>query len=170
MTSLTSHRESERWLPVPDFDGYEVSDLGRVRSVAREIVMRDGRKRKVPERLLRPGVSGSGHLVVAPSRQSRMVHRLVLEAFVGARPEGMVCRHLNGDPADNRLENLQWGTYSSNSIDAYEHGASWQSKVTHCPSGHPYSGDNLRRYTRKNGRDSRVCRACANQSAKERRR
>ena len=50
------------------------------------------------------------------------VHRLVLEAFVGPRPEGMACRHLDGDRANNRVENLAWGTYSENERDKLRHG------------------------------------------------
>jgi hypothetical protein len=51
-----------------------------------------------------------------------MLHRLVLEAYVGPCPEGMQCRHLNGDPADNRLDNLKWGTPKENHADAIRHG------------------------------------------------
>ncbi len=50
------------------------------------------------------------------------VHRLVLEAFVGPRPHGMVCRHLDGDRANNRVENLAWGTYAENEADKLRHG------------------------------------------------
>ena len=50
------------------------------------------------------------------------VHRLVLEAFVGPCPEGMECRHLNGDPSDNRVENLAWGTHQDNMDDRSKHG------------------------------------------------
>ncbi|MFV0400614.1 MAG: HNH endonuclease signature motif containing protein [Oscillospiraceae bacterium] len=50
------------------------------------------------------------------------VHKLVLEAFVGVRPEGMVCRHLNGNSLDNRLLNLCWGTPQENVRDSIRHG------------------------------------------------
>lgn len=53
---------------------------------------------------------------------SRTVHRLVMEAFVGPRPPGMMCRHLNGNPHDNRLSNLAWGTPAENVADAVRHG------------------------------------------------
>jgi len=57
-------------------------------------------------------------------RVTRNVHVLVLEAFAGPRPNGMVCRHLNGNPTDNRIENLAWGTESENQRDAVRHGTS----------------------------------------------
>jgi hypothetical protein len=104
----------EIWKLVPEYDGkYEVSDQGRVRSFQR-----------YPQgRILRPGRMPSGHLSVALGRgNSQCVHKLVLLAFVGAAPDKHECRHLNGDPADNRLENLCWGTRSENINDAVRHG------------------------------------------------
>lgn len=53
---------------------------------------------------------------------NRSVHRLVLEAFVGPAPEGMEGCHNNGDPWDNRLENLRWDTHQANMADAAAHG------------------------------------------------
>lgn len=51
------------------------------------------------------------------------VHRLVLETFVGPPPmKGMHTRHLDGDPSNNRLENLRWGTPEENSADRVRHG------------------------------------------------
>ena len=50
------------------------------------------------------------------------VHRLVLETFVGPCPPGMECRHLDGNPQNNKLENLKWGTRSENRRDRTVHG------------------------------------------------
>lgn len=50
------------------------------------------------------------------------VHKLILWAFVGLRPDGMVCRHLNGNALDNRIENICWGTPKENALDAIKHG------------------------------------------------
>jgi len=55
-------------------------------------------------------------------RIDRLVHRLVLEAFVGPRPEGMECRHLDGNPANNATWNIEWGTSVENSADQATHG------------------------------------------------
>jgi hypothetical protein len=67
--------------------------------------------------------NASGYMVVRiPGRSLCQVHRLVLEAFVGPCPAGMVCRHLDGNPANNRPENLCWGTVAENVADQFRHG------------------------------------------------
>lgn len=52
----------------------------------------------------------------------RLVHALVLNAFVGPRPKGMQCRHLDGNPDNNHISNLVWGTARENQIDRRRHG------------------------------------------------
>jgi hypothetical protein len=84
-----------------------------------------------------------------------LVHHLIAETFHGPRPEGMVVRHLNGNPLDNRAENLRWGTYTENNLDAVAHGTHLHARKTHCPQGHPYDAENTRVY-----RGMRYCRAC----------
>lgn len=105
----------ENWRPVVGAEGeYEVSDRGRVRSLARTVEHANrwgGRTtRPIPGRLLRPGVSGTGQLTVVPgrSRGSRTIHSLVLEAFVGPCPPGMIGRHRDRNPERNVLENLYY--------------------------------------------------------------
>lgn len=103
----------EVWKLVPGYDGkYEVSDQGQIRSYQRR-----------PEGcILRPGRMPGGHLSVALGRgNSQCVHKLVLLAFVGEAPDKHECLHMNGNPADNRLSNLRWGTRSENNIDAVLH-------------------------------------------------
>lgn len=68
----------------------------------------------------------SGHVIVSLGRKNASyVHRLVLEAFVGPCPEGMECRHLDGNPGNNRLDNLAWGTRKENYEDSVEHGTAY---------------------------------------------
>lgn len=108
----------ETWKPVPGYEGrYEVSDQGRVWSVRLY-------------KMLRPGPSNYGHLSVSlgwPQR-THMVHILVLTAFVGPRPKGMECRHLDGDPKNNKVENLKWGTRRENILEAVWHGTWFSEK------------------------------------------
>ena len=127
--------EEEIWRPVVGFESaYEVSDLGRVRSLDRswKQLSRHGKEytHHKKGRVLRPGPSNYGHLSVVLGRgNTRMVHTLVLEAFRGPRPSPKHdSRHINGDPTDNRLDNLAWGTRSENIRDAVAHG-SWFSEA-----------------------------------------
>jgi hypothetical protein len=54
----------------------------------------------------------------------RLVHHLVLEAFVGSRPPGTECCHNDDDPANNRLSNLRWDTHLANMGDMKRRGRS----------------------------------------------
>jgi hypothetical protein len=116
----TDCQTNEEWRPVPGFEFYEVSSLGRVRSWA----MRGhrGRRNNHPS-ILSPGVSKYGHLrVVLAGRHQESVHVLVAMAFIGPRADAEVCRHLDGNPANNRPENLAWGTHLQNNLDKNKHG------------------------------------------------
>ncbi|MGA0270492.1 MAG: HNH endonuclease signature motif containing protein [Ilumatobacteraceae bacterium] len=79
-----------------------------------------------PPRELVPQPNKTGHLRIRlcnrGKTQMRFVHHLVLENFVGPRPDGLVARHLDGDPSNNNLGNLEWGTSSRNRLDMWEHG------------------------------------------------
>ena len=52
----------------------------------------------------------------------RLIHHLILETFVGLRKPNQQTRHLNGNPHDNRLKNLKWGTSKENIQDTFDHG------------------------------------------------
>jgi hypothetical protein len=114
----------ENWRPVVGYEGfYEVSDLGRVRSLTRQTCRgpRGGR-------MLRPGKDTHGYLMVRMCRDGffgrRLVHRLVLESFVGPKPHGQQARHFpDRARTNNRLTNLAWGTPAENSADKRHHGS-----------------------------------------------
>lgn len=122
----------ERWLPVVGHEGeYEVSDEGRVRSLDREIMCAGRYVSRRKGRLLKPGRATAGHLTVSLGKgNSRLVHHLVLEAFVGSCPPGFECRHLNGDEGCNRLTNLKWDTRGNNNRDKKWHKGCAQYKLT----------------------------------------
>lgn len=110
---------AETWRPVVGWPDYEVSDHGRVRSYI------PFHHKPLP-RVVALGADPKGYPVARLwggrlNRVHRRVHRLVLEAFVGPRPRGLVTRHLNGIPTDNRLSNLRYGTYAENMADRLLH-------------------------------------------------
>lgn len=139
---------TEEWREIPEFkERYEVSNMGRIRSKDRIVEGVDGRRRFHRSRMLKLVTSWTGHqhvnLTVEGKAYVRKVHRLVLEAFVGPMPPGLVCRHLNGCPTDNRLSNLAYGTHVENAQDAIRHGTNAHTRLTHCVRGHLLEAPNL---------------------------
>lgn len=109
----------ERWRDIPGYEGvYQVSDLGRVRSLARIIVRSNGVPQAVAARILKPRPLASGHVHVAllygGHRIDRRIHQLVMLAFVGLPPEGKEVCHRNEIHTDNRLVNLKYDTHAQN--------------------------------------------------------
>lgn len=101
------------WKPVVGYEGiYSVSNIGSIR--------RDKTKRRIEHDIDYHGYHNV-HLCYQGKRQKYKVHRLVLEAFVGPCPEGYQTRHLDGNPDNNHLENLCWGTAEDNSKDKVVH-------------------------------------------------
>lgn len=165
----------ERWLPVVGYEGsYEISNYGRVKSLPRHGVRR-------AEKVLTPIRQHRGHLMVNLyggetankwGWTPHFIHHLVLDAFIGPCPEESsvcrnVCRHLNGDPADNRPENLAWGTDTQNQLDSIDHGTHWQSRKAMCARGHEFDSENTYWWAPKDGsrRPSRRCRKCNRENA-----
>lgn len=122
---------TETWKAVVGYEGqYEVSDLGRVRSLDRVVCYvcnwKSGITRQMQSkrkgRMLRPGLASNGYLTVSIERISRCVQILVLTAFVGPAPEGLECCHGDGNRQNNRLYNLRWDTTAANVADKAIHG------------------------------------------------
>lgn len=108
---------------IPGYDGfYRISDRGDVFSChVRGFADRRGKwKRRKPD------VVYDGHFQITLSLRGETrrfyVHALVLITFVGPRPEGMQCRHLDGNPANNYVLNLEWNTQTVNQRDRDKHG------------------------------------------------
>lgn len=160
---MTESSAPERWLPVPGHEGwYEVSDLGRVRSVHRTVVCRNGRVIRRRAQLLVATLNDQGrpHVTLRKpgSRVHRKVHSLVLSAFVGPRADGMEACHGDGNPANNRLENLRWDTRRGNRLDAVRHGTHPMTARSRCPRSHRLEAPNLVQHVAEKGR--RACLAC----------
>lgn len=123
----------EIWRDIPGFEGHhQASSLGRVRSLDRVRVFE--RKRLGRAEIVRLPCKGK---ILAPCKIKKYlfvrlvkdgvarltgVHSCVCAAFAGPRPQGLDCAHLNGDPTDNRPENLAWATRAENVQQSRAHG------------------------------------------------
>jgi hypothetical protein len=98
----------EIWKDIKDYNDYQVSSLGNVKSLKHN-----------RERLLKPGIGGSYKTVAllkGGKQKSFSVHQLVAVAFLNHIPNGyeLVVNHINLDKLDNRLENLELITHREN--------------------------------------------------------
>ena len=158
----------ENWLPVVGYEGYyEVSDLGRIRSVTRRVPNGVGMRRvtgRVLKQYLREASCCTVNLSRGDSQRTRTVHRMVLEAFVGPQPAGHEGCHNDGNPRNNSLANLRWDDHSANIRDKQIHGTDHNKNKTHCKRGHLLVAPNLKpsQFAKTGGRS---CLACAREYA-----
>lgn len=103
--------------PISNFPDYAITKDGQVWSGRRGVWLKPvcGRRK------------GYLHLNLSRNRivYTCNIHRLVLETYVGPCPEGLQCRHIDGDYFNNNLGNLCWGTKKENAIDMVKHGTSF---------------------------------------------
>lgn len=119
-----NHTTGVEYRTISDVVGYRFGDNGTVQSC----VILGGPKPRLGNVWtdLKLTTTGRGYQVVGVRRNGRIrvfqVGFLVLEAFVGPKPPDMECCHGDGDPLNNRLDNLRWDTHQSNEDDKKRHG------------------------------------------------
>ena len=116
----------EKWKPIRGYKGqYEVSNLGRVRSLDRVVETSKG-PWKVRGEVLCQTLTRYGYLQISLTRdgirKTHRVHRLVAQAFKRNPKNKPVVNHKNSIKSDNRSCNLEWYTHKENSIHAYKTG------------------------------------------------
>lgn len=130
-----------QWRVIPSSPNYEASDEGQIRNRTTGYVLKPYYSKR------------TGYAEYGP-RVGKRGHQLVAEAF--GLGDGEHVRHLDGNPANNRVDNLVPGTAAENNQDLLRHGRHGMASKTHCPAGHPYDEEN----TYINARGGRICRAC----------
>lgn len=119
--------EKEIWKDIPGYEGYyQVSSFGRIKSLERLIVYKDGRKRIYPSVIIKDRNKDGFARIITLKKDNKgktfTVNHLVMLSFVGEPPEGYEICHNDGNHKNNRLDNLRYDTRSENRIDNYRYG------------------------------------------------
>ncbi len=126
MSWKDDNKRVEAWKPVVGFPGYEVSDLGRVRSWLARGARTKVRKLDAAPRVMKPRRDARGRLRITFRVELRsrtmLVAAVVLEAFEGPRPRGMLALHWDDNSSNNKRGNLRWGTSVENEADKARNG------------------------------------------------
>lgn len=118
--------DAHRLRPIADYPGYFVSRDGYVFATTGGSLKPVNEHIHAGYRYVTLGYGAKGYRRQSPV----LVHRLVLETFVGPRPSRkQECRHLNGNAFDNRASNLKWGTHSENTLDSIRHGTHYLTRA-----------------------------------------
>lgn len=119
--------KNEVWKDIAGYEGlYQVSNLGRVKSLPRIRKTYGKRTYKTKEKVMIAPLSINGYHRICLTKDGKQkhyfVHRLVAIAFMGEQDHYEVVNHINGNKLDNRVENLEFCTQSHNVKEAYRLG------------------------------------------------
>ena len=107
--------ENEIWKDVEGFSGYQISNLGRVKSL-----------RFNKESILKPGINNCGYYVICLHKNNIqkqfLIHRLVANAFIKNKYKKLTVNHKNGIKSNNHISNLEWATAKENIQHAWQTG------------------------------------------------
>lgn len=131
---------NENWKDIKGFEGlYQVSDLGRIKSLARTRKNKNESVSIVKEIIKKPTPNPRGYSIIQLHKKSERkyfsVHRLVAEAFVPKIKHKHYVNHKNCIKGDNRAANLEWCTHKENIAHSWANGLSYVHRgENHCHS------------------------------------
>lgn len=116
----------EIWKDIPEYEGlYQVSNLGRIKSLERKVLTYNGKSKcykYVNERILKQNLTGRGYFKVVLCKNGKtktiLTHILVAKTFLGVSK--LQIDHIDGNKQNNILTNLEYVTPSENIIRAYK--------------------------------------------------
>lgn len=110
---------TEIWKDIYGFEGhYQISSLGKIKSLPRTIIHSNGFVQRIKERILKTQIRRKGYEEARLAKSYRVVHRLVAIAFIPNPLNKPEVNHKNGIKHDNHVGNLEWATPHENAIHA----------------------------------------------------
>lgn len=116
---MTEETTNEIWKTIDGYPGYQVSSIGRVKSIQRKVKYKNGSYHTVNEKIIKPGKDKNGYLIVGlykeNKRKNMKVHRLVAAAFVqNDSLFNTEINHIDECKTNNCASNLEWCEHSYN--------------------------------------------------------
>lgn len=122
----TEELQGEEWKTLFFDNGYEVSNLGRLRNKKTKVIAKGTIKK-------------NGYVDVSVNNQNYRLHRLVLQTWCPNEDyEELTVDHINGNRSDNRLENLRWATREENTVYMMTHRGELNKEITRLLSKYSY--------------------------------
>lgn len=144
----------EIWKDIKNFEGrYQISNLGRVKSLSRIVSTGRNGHRKIQEHILIPHNSNNYQRIsirIYPKKYWLDIHRLVAEAFIPNPNKFTIINHKDNNPSNNRVDNLEWCNQSYNIKYAYKYGNAKPTKGCFKKGNIPHNRRKINQYS-KNG-------------------
>lgn len=112
----------EEWKIIEGFENYQISNTGKVKSLARSFDMPNGAKYFQEDKILSPGICRGYVRASIAGGKAFQVHRLVADAFIPNPDNKKQINHIDGNKLNNHVSNLEWVTCSENHLHAYKTG------------------------------------------------
>lgn len=124
---LLKDMAGETWMPMPSYNGqYEISNMGRVKSLDRVVIKKSGENASIAGRILKQYKRQSGYLKISVSKDGKRktfdVHRLVGVVYIDNPENKKEINHKKGNKLDNRASSLEWKTPSENAQHKWDNG------------------------------------------------
>lgn len=134
--SRAPNQSTVEFRELKDCPGYVVDSAGQMWSRR----PRNGRGPLLDDWRKVRGAMRAGYLAIKLNGDNgpyTSIHKIVLETFVGKRKPGQCCRHLDGSPLNNSMENLCWGTPQENADDRAKHRRTQRGTTHYCAKLNP---------------------------------